>query len=84
MSVDPTEPDEKQDRANPWAVAFGAGAELAALVLLGSVAGQWLDGKLGTGPWLLILGAMSGITAGLYQLIRSSSQRRRGPGGTRP
>lgn len=81
MPVDPTEPDEKQDRANPWAIAFGAGTELVVSALAGFLAGEWLDRRLGTGPWLMLLGAMTGITVGLYQLIRASARRRGGPGG---
>ena len=59
---------------------MGAGTELVVTVLAGFLVGQWLDGRFGTGPWLMLLGAMSGITVGLYQLIRLSS-RRGGPDG---
>ena len=30
--------------------------------------GRWLDGKLGTDPWLMILGAFVGGAAGFYSL----------------
>jgi F0F1-type ATP synthase assembly protein I len=32
--------------------------------------GKWLDGKLGTAPWLLIVGAFVGAAAGFYSLYR--------------
>ena len=44
----------------------------------GLFGGQWLDKKLGTSPWLLLLGVMAGISLGLYQLIRGSAKRRDG------
>lgn len=66
------EPSERPSGANPWAMAFGAGAELVATVLVCVFAGRWADGKLGTEPWLLLLGIFAGITLGLYQLLRKS------------
>ncbi len=75
MSVDPTDPDQKQETASQWVVALGAGTELVVSVLAGFLVGQWLDGKWGTGPWLMLLGALSGIGIGLYQLIRVSAKR---------
>jgi F0F1-type ATP synthase assembly protein I len=82
MPANPTDPDKKQERASLWAIAFGAGWELVVSVLVGLGLGWWLDGRLGMEPWLTLLGAMAGISAGLYQLIRSSSQRGgpKGPG----
>ena len=32
--------------------------------------GLWLDGKWGTKPWLLIVGAVLGLLAGLRSLVR--------------
>jgi F0F1-type ATP synthase assembly protein I len=39
------------------------GLEMALSVLFGTLAGQWLDGKLGTSPWLLIAGVFFGAAA---------------------
>ncbi|MBI5630505.1 MAG: AtpZ/AtpI family protein [Elusimicrobia bacterium] len=75
MSVDPEESDKKQNGAAAWAFALGAGTQLVTSVLLGFLAGQWLDGKLGTGPWLMLLGAFLGISVGLYQLIKAQARR---------
>ena len=77
MSGDPVGPDAKQDKANKSAISFalGAGTELVVSVLLGFLAGQWLDKKLGSGPWLMLGGAFLGITVGLYQLVRAAQKR---------
>lgn len=76
MPVNPSEPNKSED--NPWAFAMGAGSELVGAVLAGFLLGQWLDKKLGTGPWLMLVGAIFGITLGLYALIRSSQRRQNG------
>jgi len=36
-------------------------------VLLGFGVGYWLDRRLGTKPWLLLVGATLGLVAGFYQ-----------------
>lgn len=60
---------------SPWAIAFGAGSEIVVSVLGGFFLGQWLDGKFGTEPWLMMLGSILGITLGLYQLIKATTKR---------
>lgn len=48
------------------------GMELLAAILLYSALGWLLDGWLGTGPWLLAVGALVGNGAGLYLIwVRS-------------
>lgn len=54
-------------------MALGAGTELVVSVLVGVVAGRWADGRLGTSPWLALVGTIVGIAVGLYQLIRNVS-----------
>ena len=44
------------------------GLELAVSVLLGLFGGRWLDGKLGTDPWLTWIGLGLGIVTG-YRAI---------------
>ena len=75
MSADPKKSDEEQQAANAYALAVSAGTQLVVSVCLGLFAGQWLDKKLGTAPWLLLVGTMAGISLGLYQLIRASAKR---------
>lgn len=49
---------------------MGVGLQFAASILLFLFVGMWLDGKLGTGPWLLILGVFVGGSAGFYSMYR--------------
>ncbi len=62
--------DEGKDRAPiPGAMEYaGAGLQFALTLLLFLWLGNWLDGKLGTGPWLLMLGVLVGFGAGLYAI----------------
>jgi ATP synthase protein I len=49
------------------------GIEMGLALCLGYFGGQWLDGRLGTAPYLTFLGARLGLVAGLkslYQLTR--------------
>lgn len=45
------------------------GIQLAASICVCGWIGYWLDSKLGTYPWLMILGLMMGAGAGFYALI---------------
>lgn len=47
------------------------GIEFALSVLIGVFAGRWLDGKLGTSPWLMIVLLCVGFAAGLRSLMRA-------------
>jgi ATP synthase protein I len=49
---------------------LGAGIQFAASILVFLFVGRWLDGRLGTEPWLLLLGVMVGASAGFYSLYR--------------
>lgn len=73
MSDDPQHPPASP-QSNPWALALGAGTELVVSVLLGFFVGRWLDGKFATAPWLMLAGALIGISLGLYQLIRAAGR----------
>lgn len=35
----------------------------------GALGGYWLDARLGTTPWLLLVGALLGIAAGFYHFF---------------
>jgi ATP synthase protein I len=52
------------------AVLSGAGFTMAAAVAIGALAGNWLDHRLGTEPWLLIVGFFLGTIAGFMQMMR--------------
>jgi len=54
----------------------GLGLQFAATVGLFALGGRWLDGKLGSSPWLLLAGVFTGFALGLYSLLSKL------PGGT--
>ena len=47
----------------------GVGLQFAGTFLLTGWLGWWLDGKLGTSPWLLLLGIFLGAAGGFYSLV---------------
>lgn len=47
------------------------GIELALSVVVGMLGGRWLDGKLSTAPWLMLLGLVLGVIAGFRSIYRS-------------
>jgi ATP synthase protein I len=61
---------------NRWVAALrltGIGFYIAASILIGILAGLWLDGKLDTKPLFIILGLVLGLGVavfGVYQMIR--------------
>ena len=61
---------------NNWLAALrltGIGFYIAICILLGTGGGLWLDDKLDTGPWLLILGLVFGLLLsifGVYRMLR--------------
>ena len=67
MSGDQRGPDPRDlIRASGQYMGYGLTLALAVLLFLG--VGAWLDGKLGTSPWLLLIGAFVGAGAGFYSL----------------
>ncbi len=51
----------------------GVGFFIGACIVLGVIAGIWLDGKLNTEPVFVIIGLVLGIIAaffGVYQMLR--------------
>jgi hypothetical protein len=58
----------------------GLGLQLAVTLVLGVLAGQWLDRKAGTDGVFAIVGALVGFAATLYSLIRQLGRSNdRGP-----
>ena len=49
-----------------------AGIEFALSTLIGLLGGRWIDGKLGTSPWLMLVGLVLGVVAGMRSLIRTA------------
>lgn len=48
------------------------GIELAVSTVVGLLAGGWLDKKLGTAPYLMIVGLLIGVVAGFRSLIATA------------
>ncbi|HEX9843177.1 MAG TPA: AtpZ/AtpI family protein [bacterium] len=58
------------------------GLELGLSVIVGLVVGQWLDSRLGTEPWLLLLFLVFGMIAGfrsVFRLLRDLNARNGSP-----
>ena len=53
------------------------GITFAASILIFTFIGKYFDGKLGTDPYLMMLGAFLGAAAGFYYIIREVIQRSR-------
>ena len=53
------------------------GLELVLSVLVGLFGGQFLDRRLGTGPWLTLIGVGYGIAAGVRALYRAAQRATR-------
>src|SRR5262245_8439111 len=51
--------------------ASSIGLELGLSVVLCVLLGLWLDGKLGTQPWLMLAGLGLGLAAGFRSVLRS-------------
>jgi ATP synthase protein I len=63
-----------------WRIAGSAGAvgiEIVLAIVVGYLGGQWLDGRLGTGPWLKWLGMAAGVGAAVKVLMRVVKQYNR-------
>ena len=52
------------------AILSGIGFLMAGSVAIGTLGGSWLDRRLGTDPWLTILGALLGTAAGFVEMFR--------------
>ena len=61
--------EKKSDGPNPMA---GIGIQFAVTLLVCLFSGQWLDRRLGTGPWLMLVGMLVGGAAGFWTLLRAS------------
>ena len=67
----------RPSRVTTPAALAGAGIEFLGAILIGVFAGQWLDKKLGTAPWLLVLGTFICAAAGFLHLYRTLTTAQR-------
>lgn len=56
------------------ASAASVGLELALAVVVGWAIGYWLDGQLGTTPWMMLVWLCLGIAAGFKGVLRVARQ----------
>ena|SRR5688572_31784159 len=70
--------DGERRAARAAAKYGGLGLQFAASIILFLYAGRWLDRKLETEPWFLILGVFTGAGAAFYSMYRTlmADQRR--------
>ena len=54
--------------------ASSVGLELGISVVIGVVFGLWLDGRLGTEPWMMLLFLGIGLVAGFRGVLRAVSR----------
>ena len=64
----PSRGSQSPGEGPPASSYAGAGFQFALALLLFFFAGRWLDGKLGTAPWLMLLGMVVGGGAGFYSM----------------
>jgi ATP synthase protein I len=53
-----------------WRFAWDLGYTLALPLVGGVLLGRWLDGRLDTGPWLLVIGLVLGIVVSSFAVVR--------------
>lgn len=56
------------------------GLEMGIAVAIGAVFGQWLDGRLGTDPWMTLLFLGCGVVAASKGVLRAIKAARRDMG----
>lgn len=59
--------------AGKWTRASAVGIEMAVAIVLGLMGGAWADEKLGTDPWLALVGLLLGSGVGFRALFRVAS-----------
>lgn len=62
---------------------MGMGFQLAAAMVAFGALGWWLDGQLGTAPWLMVVGLLMGATGGMVNIIRISLRSSKKPSNSR-
>ena len=68
----PREPFDpyRRSKVSSSASHAGAGLQFAVALIAFLFLGQWLDGRLGTEPWLMMLGVFIGGGGGFYAMYR--------------
>jgi ATP synthase protein I len=73
----PPEPRSREDEKRElraWHRLAGVGIEFIVAVVLFGFLGRFADQKLGTTPWLMIVGFGLGFALGLYLMLREANR----------
>ncbi len=70
-------PSRELRRARLWLDVSVIGIQFPVAIALGYFFGRWLDGQLGTRPWLTLVFSLFGIAAGFLNLFRITAQAAR-------
>ena len=60
----------RSDESTAGAAYLGLGLQFGLAIILFMFVGMWLDRRLCTSPWLLIIGVFTGATGGFYSIYR--------------
>lgn len=71
--------ENRDDGAGPM---VGLGGQFVVTILVCLFAGQWLDSKLGTTPWLLLVGVLCGAALGFWMMLRVAKEAEKKGTGT--
>ena len=78
MAADGSEQPPSDKSGASMLTALGSlatiGFEFIAAVMLPGALGWWLDTKLNSSPWLMIVGGVFGFAAGLWLMLRQAKQ----------
>lgn len=55
----------------------GVGLQFALVILVFTFAGIWLDKRLGTSPWLLMICVFAGAAGGFYSIYQKATAAQR-------
>lgn len=61
---------ERRPATSQAGEVLGVGLQFAGAIILFLFLGRWLDERLGTEPWLLLIGVLVGAVAGFVSLYR--------------
>ncbi|MDQ3521171.1 MAG: AtpZ/AtpI family protein [Gemmatimonadota bacterium] len=71
MAADPHDLHTRRNAPSGNAGEFmGVGVQFAGAILLFLFAGRWLDERLGTSPWMVMLGVFVGFGLGFFSMYR--------------
>ena len=66
------DPAKGRDDDQSWGKYLSYGLQMVVGVLLGLFVGQWVDRKLHSDPWGLLVGVTLGLASGMYLLIKDA------------